>query len=242
MTKLRFPKIVFSDFDGTLTKQGKFSPVFFDVLEVVQKHKSQLVVVTGRPLSWAHFLLTHFDLNCVITEGGGMISMGSDGHFLDSTLVSKENLNLLNEVTRNLLSNFKDLQLSADSGCRRTDRAIELSDLENNDIGLDIDKFLQDHHINFSRSNVHLNFWAGEVSKKKAIEYYLNSVQVQQEECMFIGDSLNDESAFQYFDHSVGVSNISDVKNQLKHPPKIILEGKENEEIEGVLNYLRSII
>ena len=83
----QFPKIVFSDFDGTLTEQGRFSPVFFDVLKLIKQNNSELVIVTGRPLSWAHFLLTHFDLDCVITEGGGMLSL-RDGktHFLLTNL------------------------------------------------------------------------------------------------------------------------------------------------------------
>ena len=61
-----FPKIVFSDFDGTLTEQGD-SLVFF-MPETIKKNGSKLVIVTGRPLSWAHFLLTHFEFDCVITE------------------------------------------------------------------------------------------------------------------------------------------------------------------------------
>ena len=44
---------------------------------------------------------------------------------------------------------------------------------------------------------------------------------------------------FQYMQHSVGVSNIEEVLDLLKTKPKVILEGDENAEARGVLNYLR---
>ncbi len=237
-----FPKIVFSDFDGTLTEQGKFSPVFFDVLKIIQQNKSELVIVTGRPLSWAHFLLTHFDINCVITEGGGMLSVKKTGtHFFeDIPLIDKKNIANLEESTQLLLSQFEGIQLSEDSACRVTDRAIDLGLLETINQDAEIEAFLESRKINFSRSNVHLNFWSGNISKRKSIEHYLKMKDTKQEDCTFIGDSLNDESAFEFMTNSVGVANIIEVESIMKFRPKEILRGDDKKEIQGVLHYLRS--
>ena len=237
----KFPKIVFSDFDGTLTEQGNFSPVFFDVLKIIQDKGAELAIVTGRPLSWAHFLLTHFPINCVITEGGGVVSEKNEIDFEDQFLVDKSELDHLKNVEINLINGFPGIKLSEDSRCRVTDRAIDLTFLAQFGHEEEIEKFLLFNKINFSRSNVHLNFWSGKVSKKNAIEYYLNKKNILAENCMYIGDSLNDESAFSAFDHCVGVSNINPIIHKFRFPPKIILQGKENEEILGVLNYLKSI-
>ncbi len=77
-------KIVFSDFDGTLTNNGKLGAIFFDLLNIIEKGNSELVIVSGRSLSWGHFLLTHFPLKRVIMEGGGVIvSKSKEGYIVE---------------------------------------------------------------------------------------------------------------------------------------------------------------
>ncbi len=53
------PKLVLSDFDGTLTEHTELTPKFFEILELLKASNIPLLIVTGRSLSWAHFLLTH---------------------------------------------------------------------------------------------------------------------------------------------------------------------------------------
>ena len=80
----------------------------------------------------------------------------------------------------------------------------------------------------------------GDFSKASAIELYLeNFSDEKMDDCMFFGDSLNDESVFGLMKNCVGVSNISKVEDQLKKKPATILKGKKNEEIHGVFNYLK---
>ena len=68
------PKIVFSDFDGTLTYGSRLLSAFFQILELLEKNNIPLVIITGRSLSWGQFLISHFPyLKHVITEGGGNI-------------------------------------------------------------------------------------------------------------------------------------------------------------------------
>ena len=55
-------KIVFSDFDGTLTNEKMLGSQIFDILDLTAKNNCELVVVSGRSVSWGHFLLTHFQL------------------------------------------------------------------------------------------------------------------------------------------------------------------------------------
>lgn len=236
-------KIIFSDFDGTLTINGKLGAVFFDLLELIEKNNSELVIVSGRSLSWGHFLLTHFPLKRAIMEGGGVIlSKTVDGYITEECLVSDSDLEKLQRTTIALQEEVPQTIMSVDSFGRKTDRAIEFPQMK----PADVDKaqnYLKKHRANYSRSNVHVNYWYGDISKNFAIDYFLENYapHIKKEETIFYGDSLNDESVFEGFPNTVGVSNIISVLDQLNHRPKIVLEGKENAGTNGVLAHLKEV-
>ena len=234
-------KIIFSDFDGTLTNNGKLGAFFFKTLELVAKNNSELVIVSGRSVSWGHFFLTHFPLKHVIMEGGGVIvSKSVDGQLSQKFLVDDETLDYLEQVTQELLAVFPQTIMSLDSLGRRSDRAIEFGMMAPEDMQK-IENFLAEKkNIFFSKSNVHLNFWAGNISKANGVaEYFkLFAPHVSIEDCIFYGDAANDESMFEYFSNTVGVSNIISILDSLEHKPRIILEGKDNAGIHGVYNHL----
>lgn len=235
-------KIVFSDFDGTLTLHEKLGPVFFDILNLLNSHNIPLVIVTGRSLSWGHFLLTHFPLQDVIVEGGGA-RVYKNGKMIEEELyVSQLEVDRLSKFCELLKKDSPQLKLSADSFGRKTDRAIELWDLQDGVFFHHIEELLQDKGVNFSTSNVHLNFWCGEISKYKAVMSFLNDKKISADEAVFFGDSLNDQSMFKSFKNSVGVSNISKVLHQLEHKPSVILQGVENEGPNGVYQYLKTLL
>ncbi len=236
-------KIVFSDFDGTLTFQEGLSPLFFDILNLLESKKIPLVIVTGRSLSWGHFLLTHFPfLTDVIVEGGGAIVSRTGKLITEECLVKQSDVLKLADFSNDLLEEFPHLKLSVDSFGRKTDRAIELHDLKDRTLFCHIEEFLKKRNINFSISNVHLNFWCGEVSKYLAVKHFLKKHKVAEDVCLFFGDSLNDQAMFESFSNSVGVSNISAVIDQLKFKPKTILTGDENIGPYGVLGFLKNIL
>ena len=120
------PKIIFSDFDGTLTERGLISPALFDVFELSHRLGSEMIVVTGRPLSWSHFLMSHTPLKASISEGGGVISIREGKRFKDVYLAPKEDIEKLKSVTQLLFNEISDFYLSDDSTGRITDRAIDL--------------------------------------------------------------------------------------------------------------------
>lgn len=243
------PKLVFSDFDGTLTLDDELRPEFFDVLTLLKSKNIPLVICTGRSKSWAHFLLSHFnDLRYVITEGGGVLTYveerGGRKLLRDVLLVDDSEVIRLEQAVLGLRERFVHLELSVDSFGRQTDRAIELSYLEENpEIDKQVRAYFTEKKVNFSTSNVHMNFWCGEISKMNSIRHFLKEYSdVKEEEVVFFGDSLNDESVFKELEHCVGVSNIEKVKDRFEFLPKIILEGEENKGIFGVLNYLTSAL
>lgn len=237
-------KIIFSDFDGTLTLDHGVGEAFFQILQLIENKQSELVIVSGRSLSWGHFFLTHFPIiTAALMEGGGTIVTRNpqvQELMLEHDMVTPEELQHLLDKTALLLKTFSWLKLTKDSFGRRTDRAIELIEY-NDDQKNQIFEFFKMHKVNFSCSNVHINFWAGNISKYNAVNYYLKNFRknINEHECIYFGDAPNDESMFHFFTNSVGVSNIDRYLPLIAHKPKIILKGEENRGATGVLNYLK---
>lgn len=237
-------KIVFSDFDGTLTNNGKLGAVFFKILELIEKSESELVVVSGRSVSWGHFLLTHFPLKHVIMEGGGVIvSRSIDGVISEEYLVSEQTLDYLEAVTQELIKAVPEVVMSADSFGRKSDRAVEFGMMSEEAINKLEDFLRSKENIHFSRSNVHINFWAGDISKANGVKKFFKSYipHIKEDDCIFYGDAANDESMFEYFSNTVGVSNIISILDSLEFKPRIVLEGKDNTGAFGVFNHLSEL-
>ena len=236
-------KIIFSDFDGTLTDRGLIGPDLFEVFELSHRLGAEFVVVTGRPLSWSHFLMSHTPMIASISEGGGVLTVRDGRRFKDIYLCSNEDISKLRKVTETIFEKIPGFFLSDDSTGRVTDRAIELDYLHSGDNEEVIKKILDQHQLNYSKSNVHLNYWVGDISKRKAIEFFLETnPEIKKSNCYYFGDSLNDQSVFGWLENSVGVSNISRVLPILKHRPTTILQGSKNREVFGVKNYLKSLL
>lgn len=236
--------IYFSDFDGTLTMEGReLTRDFFDIMDDVSGLGHELVIVSGRSLSWGHFFLTHFPLKACIMEGGGVILyLDEQGEIAQAPLISQKEIDRLANFTTNLKHHFPGIPMSADSYGRLTDRAIEFH-LMDPEWEKEVVDFMDQHQIHFSKSNVHINFWAGEISKYLGVKKFLKEFRPHQkeEECWFFGDAPNDQSMFEFFHNSIGVSNIKHCLDKLTHPPRIILEGEENAGPKGVLNTIRKL-
>ncbi|HAZ14017.1 MAG: hypothetical protein A2X86_17235 [Bdellovibrionales bacterium GWA2_49_15] len=234
-----FPRIIFSDFDGTLTYGLSLGSFFFEILTLIKAKKSELVIVTGRSVSWGHFLLTHTDVFAVISEGGGMLTIRDKNNLIcDYPLLPQQELNRLKNFVLLLKEKFPEIALTSDSVGRIADRAIELTVARPH--MKELGDFMQAHQINFSCSSVHLNFWCGNVDKYKGIAHFIHhhAREITIDECLYFGDSKNDESVFKEMKNTVGVSNIRDVVEELTYKPSVVLMGEHNEGPYGVLNYL----
>lgn len=235
--------IFFSDFDGTLTTDGELTRDFFEIIDYIHKHGHELVIVSGRSLSWGHFFLTHFPLTACIMEGGGVVVHRDErGEIVQEPLVSNHELERLTHFTGQLKHHFPHIPLSADSFGRLTDRAIEFHLMDETWID-DVMRYMEQEKINYSKSNVHINFWCGNISKYLGVKHFLHHYRpgLTQNDAWFFGDAPNDESMFELFHNSVGVSNIEHCLDRLRHKPRIILEGPENIGPKGVLNHIKTL-
>ncbi|MBH48484.1 MAG: hypothetical protein CME71_09985 [Halobacteriovorax sp.] len=219
---MQSPKIVLSDFDGTLTDHTELGPVFFEIIDFLKKRKIPLLIVTGRSLSWGHFLLTHVSyLKGVIVEGGGAyLWRDSNGDIHEHGFVSAKDLARLEDATIEIKERYPKIRLSADSFGRKYDRAIELHDLEKKPkTHQEIESFLHASGIHFSCSNVHMNFWAGDISKQNASQWFLDQNKLTKDQLVYFGDSMNDQGMFASFPYTVGVANIASILGKLNPAP-----------------------
>lgn len=240
-------KIVFSDFDGTLTLGTELNSQFFDIVEMLKARDIPLIIVTGRSISWGHFLITHIPyLDFVIAEGGGVIIKRDEkGLPSDEFLVDELERKKIAHYAEEVCKKFEGLRLSVDSQGRVVDRAIELEDIIHDlDLVKSIKSYFDSEKIHHSTSSVHVNFWCGDISKYQAVEILLKKYYPEfgVEEGVFFGDSMNDETMFEHYPHTVGVSNINKCVKNMKHTPEIVLLGKDNEGPKGVYNHLQSLL
>lgn len=242
--KFPTPKLIISDFDGTMTHGHRLTKYFPQILELCSSKNIPFIVHTGRSISWAHFLVTHYDeIPFALAEGGGVyVSRNEKGLLEEHYFVSKEERQRLSEVSAELVKKF-DINLSIDSLGRVTDRAIELRDLADRDESVveDIKKFFDENGVSYSQSNVHVNFWVGKVDKYEGLMYFLGREykDITLEDLWFFGDSMNDAPMFSKLPYTVGVSNISEVIHKLNDHPTVVLEGKEKEGPMGALSFMQ---
>lgn len=242
---LKRPKLIFSDFDGTLTLGDELGPSFFTFLDLLKKNDIPLVIVTGRSKSWGHFFMTHISqIKFVISENGAVLTERGKCDLKDTLYIEQKHVEKIESFTEYLKIEYPDVPLTADSWGRHVDRAFDLDVLaQKNGLKEEIEKCMDTHGICYSTSSVHLNFWSGDISKSNACHKILKDKfpDIAKEDCLFFGDSMNDESMFGAFP-SVGVSNVSKVLDRLKDKPKVVLEGEDNRGPLGVINYLTSVL
>lgn len=232
------PKLVFSDFDGTLTLGESLTPEIFSIVGLLAQKNIPLIIVTGRSVQWSYFTMTHFQsLMFSIAEGGG-VWVERQGHRLHTELViSQSEQEKLRQVEHELKKRFK-IPLSADSSGRLTDRAIELYDLSiSPTLKTEVEQFLDEHNIHHSTSSVHLNFWSGSFNKATTMKLFLSRhfPSLRFDDVLYFGDSLNDESVFEHFPRTYGVKNIEKVWDKLRFKPKAVTK---EEGPQGVLSAL----
>lgn len=216
---------------------------FFEIIDHIHKHGHELVIVSGRSLSWGHFFLTHFPLKACIMEGGGVIlHLNERGEIIEEPLVSNTELENLRHFTTKLKHHYPHVPLSVDSFGRLSDRAIEFHLMDESWID-EVMTYMDQEKINYSKSNVHINFWCGNISKYLGVKRFIEKYRphIEQKDCWFFGDAPNDESMFELFHNSVGVSNIHKCLHRLKHKPRIILEGEDNAGPKGVMNFVKKV-
>lgn len=243
ITDLDVKKIkgIFFDIDDTFSTNGKISKeAYASLWNLFEAHKL-VIPITGRPAGWCDHIARMWPVTAVIGENGAFYYMMKDNkmkkvYAADASqkiLYKKQ----LDHIREEILKTVKGAEVASDQFAREFDLAIDIcediSRLSEEDVNKVIEIFKK-YGANTKLSSIHVNGWFGTYDKLTTARMFLRremglNLDDVNSEFVFCGDSPNDEPMFEFFDNSVGVANVNNFKNFLKHFPKYITTKKSGE-------------
>ena len=243
-SKLEKVKILLFDLDGTFVNDDKLQSSTYTSLEKVINKGIKTIVVTGRPAGWCDLMARWWPVDSVIGENGALSYCMIEGQiqrdFFDSSLSLEKSDELLNSLLEEIKFNFGEIVLAADQAFRQWDLALDIS--EENSMPMDKVKKIYDFCLrkgaNAAISNIHLNIWYGNYTKLDMAMRILKKWRIDVEECIYIGDSPNDEEIFKEFPFSVGVKSVEKYSTIMHDYPKYITDKDANQGFEELVNFI----
>src|SRR5690349_16904928 len=130
-TGLSHIRLIATDMDGTLTKEGKFSASLLQALEDLIAANIQVLIVTGRSAGWVNGLSSLLPVAGAIAENGGLFYPSKSEELIALTPISdlakhRQHLAL---VFEQLQTKFPQIKESTDNRFRITDWTFDVSSL-----------------------------------------------------------------------------------------------------------------
>ncbi len=220
-------RLVATDMDGTLTIDHRFSTVLLQGLEALAAAGVPVVIVTGRSAGWVSGVASYLPIAGAIAENGGIFYTG---HPESATVLvpiadMTEHRRQLSEIFQQLQAKFPQIRETADNRFRLTDWTFDVAGLAAVQLE-EMRSHCQEAGWGFTYSTVQCHIKLATQEKAAGL---LQVLKQQFPDCtphqvVTLGDSLNDESLFDAsrFPLSVGVANVRDYCDRLKHLPQYI--------------------
>lgn len=232
------PRYILTDIDDTLTDKGQLSAEAYAALWKLKSKGFTIIPVTGRPAGWCEMIARLWPVDGVVGENGGFYFRYHRNEmkrvFFARTSEMARNRRKLNLIEKEILRKVPGSAVASDQFCRLMDLAIDFCEdvkpLSTDKVRRIVDIF-EKHGAQAKISSIHVNGWFGSYNKvtmlKKMLktEFKLSESRIKKD-CLFCGDSPNDEPMFEYFPASVGVANIKNFISQLRSPPRYVTRSK----------------
>jgi len=237
-------KLIATDMDGTLTRQGSFSGDLLRGLERLQQAGWPVVVVTGRSAGWVQGLAHYLPITGAMAENGGVYFPGARA--AAEPLVSLPSLTAhrhqLADLFARLQVRWPRLQESSDNRFRLSDWTFDIEDLSQADLD-GLADVCQTQGWGFTYSTVQCHCFKPGQAKAAGLQQMLLRYfpHLSTQDIVTVGDSPNDASLFDpvLFPHSVGVANVQDYWQQLPHRPTYVTEAPE---VDGFLELVNQLL
>jgi HAD superfamily hydrolase (TIGR01484 family) len=231
-------QVVFADIDDTITTEGRLGHEAYRALWDLHNHNIAVVLVTGRPAGWCDHIARMWPITGIVGENGAFYFRYDTNkkRLISSYLLDQDARNALQGrltlLGERILASVSGSALASDQAYRIHDLAIDFCEdvtpLSEADIQRIVHIF-ESEGATAKISSIHVNGWFGHWDKVSMISQIASEElkldlkdSHQNTKAIYIGDSPNDEPAFAFFENSVGVANIRNFENQLKHPPRYI--------------------
>ncbi len=231
------------DIDDTFSTDGKITKEAFEALWNLKNSGLVVVPVTGRPAGWCDHIIRFWPVDAVIGENGAFVFYIDGGKrkrldILQDEVIDdlKRKLHTLSEKIR---KEFPNVFWASDQNYREFDLAIDICEDVPRWDEKDVDRLLEfcgNEGAHAKLSSIHVNTWFGDYDKMTAFKKWTKAKMPgavktisSLDNWIYIGDSPNDEPAFEFFNMSVGVNNIKKYLEHLDHCPTWITEGRSGE-------------
>ncbi len=227
----RAVRYVLTDIDDTITTGGVLPSTSLAAMERLQGAGIRVIPVTGRPAGWCDHIARMWPVDAVVGENGALwFSHDRNKRHMRSGFVKspeerKADRRRLDELAEKILKAIPGAGIASDQFCRIADLAIDFCEdvepLPQSDIDRIIAMF-ESAGAQAKASSIHVNGWFGTYDKLSMTRRCLQQVFGEDldrinHQCVYSGDSPNDQPMFRFFRNSVGVANVRDYT--LEHPP-----------------------
>lgn len=223
-----------TDFDDTLTVNGRLPAKVYEKLEELSAAGLSVVLITGRPAGWCDLIARCWPIAGVVGENGAL-AFRYDGQRMlrlheDSAEVRETNQARLKRVGVEILREVPAAAISVDQPFRIADLAIDFAEdvgpLSDSDVQRIVSIF-ESHGATAKVSSIHVNGWFGAYDKLSMTKRFLSEAlgRTLDDRCAFIGDSPNDEPMFGAIQLAVGVANIGTFLARMNKRPHYITNG-----------------
>jgi hydroxymethylpyrimidine pyrophosphatase-like HAD family hydrolase len=192
----------------------------------------RIVLVTGRPAGWAEVLASLWPVDAAIAENGGIAYL-KRGKSLERIYFAPgdpaDDARRLVALASDVLARFPFARRSDDAGLRITDVAFDVG--EHQHLAPDQIEAITGRSRELgartlvSSVHAHACFHAADKAQMSARVAQLLWDEPAAEVAAryaFLGDSPNDQAAFAFFTHAIGVANVARYAAVLAPPPRYV--------------------
>jgi HAD superfamily hydrolase (TIGR01484 family) len=208
------------DIDDTFTTHGKLTARAYAALEGLQRSGCLAVAVSGRPAGWCDHIARMWPVDAVVGENGAFYFFFDAGRlhkrYWEDGETRRRNRERLQALGRRVLAAVPGCALASDQAYRESDLAIDYcEDVPALPLGeaQRIADLMRGEGLHAKVSSIHVNGWFGDYDKlamarRLFAERFALDLDAQRETVVYVGDSPNDASMFEFFPKSVGVANV----------------------------------
>ncbi|SKA39225.1 hypothetical protein SAMN02745126_06177 [Enhydrobacter aerosaccus] len=243
---------VLTDIDETLSTRGHLTAAAYTALERLKEAGFLVVPVTGRPAGWCDHIARFWPVDAVIGENGAFW-MWHDRkagrlrtRFIQSETERAEGRRRLEAVRAEVLGTVAGAGIASDQPYRIADLAIDFCEdvppLAKGEIERIVTIF-EKYGAHAKVSSIHVNGWFGDYDKLTTTRTMMSELfgidlAADASRFVFAGDSPNDSPMFGFFPNAVGVANVRDFADDMRHLPRWVTDARSGAgfvELAGLL-------
>jgi HAD superfamily hydrolase (TIGR01484 family) len=233
-------RFLLTDIDDTLTDHGRLPAESYSAMQRLQKSGLVVVPVTGRPAGWCDLIARQWPVDGVVGENGALYFRHLESerrmqrHYARDEATRAADRLKLDRIRQAVLAEVPGAAVATDQAYREADLAIDFCEdvppLPRKSIDKIVDIFVR-HGATAKISSIHVNGWFGDYDKLTMTRRFFAEalavdMDAMREAMVFVGDSPNDGPMFDFFPESVGVANVLDFAQDLRHKPRYVTKAR----------------